>query len=170
MYYTQQEIDFLLTISWMCRKKVSALFNEKFNKNKSHEAIKRFYTRRGLKRDFKKSPREANSGCFKKGCRSHNEMNIGDEYVNPSSGFVLIKTRKGRIPKHHANWDDEIPKGMMITFRDGDKSNCNKENLMMVSHASLLRFNQSYARISNSENRESLLLMAQIKTEIHKAS
>ena len=168
MFYTQQEVDFLLSISWMCRKEVTRLFNEKFNKNKSHEAIKTFYIRRGLKRDFSRSPRVANSGTFKKGQKAHNEMKIGDEYVNPANGFVLVKTEKGRVFKHHHVWGEPIPDGYNLTFKDGNKLNCTKENLMLVPRSAMLRFNQSFFKKATPKNRESLLLIAQIKDTLHK--
>lgn len=170
MFYTQQEIDFLLSISWMCRKGATRLFNERFDKSKNHEAIKRFYVRRGLKRDFSKSPRMANSGTFKKGRKSHNEMQIGDEYIHPVSGLVMIKTEQGRVLKHHHVWGEPIPNGCNITFRDGDKLNCSKENLMLVPRSAMLRFNQSFVKKATPENRESLLLLAQIKDAMHKAA
>ena len=168
MKYTQQEIDFLLSVSWMCRKKVTRLFNEKFGKDKKHESIKTFYVRRGLKRDFSKSPRVANSGTFKKGQKAHNEMEIGDEYIHPRNGLIMIKTESGRVLKHHHVWGSPIPDGYNLTFRDGNKLNCAKDNLILVPRSAMLRFNQSFAKKATPKSRESLLLLAQIKDTLHK--
>ena len=168
MQYTQQEIDFLLSVSWMCRKKVTQLFNEKFNKSKKHEAIKRFYVRRGLKRDFSRSPRVANSGTFKKGQKAHNEMAIGDEYIHPVNGLVMVKTEQGRVFKHYHVWGEPVPKGYNLTFKDGNKLNCTKDNLILVHQSAMLRFNQSFIKKATPQNRESLLLLAQIKDTLHK--
>ena len=154
----------------MNRKKMAVLFNEKFGKTKTYENMKRFCCRYKLSRDFELDKKPKNKTTFKKGMKAHNVMDIGQEYINPSNGFVMIKTDKGRMLKHHHVWGEPIPHDMQISFIDGDRTNCEKSNLMLVTKAESLRFNQLYARKADASNRESFMLLAQIKTAIHKAS
>jgi hypothetical protein len=84
-------------------------------------------------------------GRFKKGeCRADNPSRrpIGWEFQE-KDGYVYVKCpdRKRRA-KHRWVWEQAhgpIPKGMVIRFKDGDRTNCQLENLFMVSQAENLR-------------------------------
>lgn len=79
----------------------------------------------------------------------HNYRPIGSERL--ADGYRERKmTQTGYpprdwVPVHHLVWADagrgKIPKGMALTFRDGDKSNFAIENLEIVSRAELMRRN-----------------------------
>lgn len=60
---------------------------------------------------------------------------IGDEKDN-GRGFIQIKTENGWMLKHHfvlKQNGKRIPKNYTVAFKDGDKTNCDFENLELVS-------------------------------------
>ena len=78
---------------------------------------------------------------FKKGERPINEMPIGSIVIN-SGGYKLRKKQmEGSLWErweflHRAVWiehNGEIPEGMVVSFRDGDKLNCDISNLMLIT-------------------------------------
>lgn len=82
---------------------------------------------------------------FKKGDRPMNEMPVGTITVN-SEGYKIRKRQMEGTqwerwePLHRAVWEEHngpIPEGMCITFKDGDRLNCDISNLMMVSRGEM---------------------------------
>lgn len=78
---------------------------------------------------------------FKKGQRPANEMPVGTVVVN-SNGYKLRKKQmEGTLWErweflHRAVWEEHngpIPEGMAITFKDSDRTNCDIDNLMLVT-------------------------------------
>jgi hypothetical protein len=78
---------------------------------------------------------------FKKGHRPVNELPIGTVVVN-AEGYLLRKKQMegGQWDRwehlHRAVWEEHngpIPEGMMVTFKDNDKSNCSIDNLMLIT-------------------------------------
>lgn len=78
---------------------------------------------------------------FKKGERPLNEMPLGSIVVN-SAGYKLRKrSMEGTLWErweflHRALWEEAhgpIPDGMVVIFKDGNKSNCELSNLMLIS-------------------------------------
>lgn len=144
---------------------MALMVNEKFGTDFSQTMMKQFRQRHGIKSGatgwFRKDNPPGNKGrkqseyCspeaiertkatqFKKGHRPVNEMPVGTIVVN-SEGYKLRKRQmKGGLwdrwePLHRAVWEEHngsIPKGMMVIFKDGNKLNCNIENLMLINHA-----------------------------------
>ncbi len=71
-----------------------------------------------------------------------NRLPVGREYINPSTGVILIKTEKGLEYKSRAVWEKEvgpIPKDGMIIFLDGDRTNCDISNLACVNKKIFIR-------------------------------
>lgn len=86
-----------------------------------------------------------NSGNFKKGQVPPNLMPVGSERVNVY-GYVEIKINVPNpyVPgqktrwkqKHHVVWESvngPVPKNHLVTFLDGNKENCDIENLELIS-------------------------------------
>ena len=80
------------------------------------------------------------STWFKKGHRPVNEMDVGTIVVN-SDGYKLRKiSMTGTLWErweflHRAVWEEHngpIPEGMMVSFKDSDKLNCDISNLMVI--------------------------------------
>ena len=74
---------------------------------------------------------------FPKGHIPHNHKSVGYERIN-RDGYIEVKTKEPRTfkPKHRLVWEKEngaIPPGYNIQFRDGNRLNCNIENLYMIS-------------------------------------
>ncbi|WP_207659037.1 HNH endonuclease signature motif containing protein [Blautia obeum] len=49
--------------------------------------------------------------------------------------------------EHHG----EIPKGKMVSFLDGDKDNCNIENLFLIDNETNLEMNRRELRFDEAE-------------------
>lgn len=80
---------------------------------------------------------------FKKGERPANELPLGSIVVNVD-GYKLLKIRMEGSQwerwcfLHRAVWANyygDIPEGMLVSFKDSDKLNCDPENLMLISKA-----------------------------------
>lgn len=78
---------------------------------------------------------------FKKGNRPVNELPVGTVVVN-SDGYKLRKRKaEGTLWErwehlHRAVWEEHngpIPEGMMVSFKDSNKLNCNIDNLMLIT-------------------------------------
>lgn len=164
MRYTAEQMVFLSKNATMNQKDLTVLFNEKFSTDKSYNSIRKWCLRNGFKRDFKQYPPRINDGAFKKGSAPVNEMKLGQEYIHPKTKVVMIKTEAGRVPKHYVVWGEPVPKGYVLMFKDGNKLNITKENLMLMTKAEHLRYNQRYARIANTENNETCLLLAKLRS------
>ncbi|MBW2644581.1 MAG: HNH endonuclease [Deltaproteobacteria bacterium] len=89
----------------------------------------------------------ANSGSFIKGTVPPNWQPVGSERIT-KDGYVEVKINepnpyvKGQMTrwklKHLYLWIKEngsLPVGHMLTFLDGDKENCEQDNLMLISRA-----------------------------------
>lgn len=85
---------------------------------------------------------------------NHNEIPVGTESVD-KDGYVMVKmpyrtglvSRKFWKYKHHLVWEEvngPIPEGMNLIFADGNKLNCNIDNLILVSDSELLKLNQEH--------------------------
>lgn len=90
---------------------------------------------------------------------NHNEVPVGTERLD-KDGYVLVKQpyRTGLASakfwkyKHHIVWEEvngTIPKGMNVIFADGNKLNCDIENLILVSNAELLIINQNHLYVKD---------------------
>lgn len=76
---------------------------------------------------------------FKPGHISHNTRPVGYESIH-CDGYVYIKVESGKKMqlKHRYVWQQrhgEIPQGMCIAFRDGNRQNCDISNLMLITEA-----------------------------------
>jgi hypothetical protein len=139
-------------------KELAALFNEKFGTNLSWERIRAFKKYHHLKSGIdgkikpgsefwklvKDDKKKANSTSYSKGHISVTERPIGFERTD-GEGYILIKVapRKWRI-KSHVVWEKyygKIPKGHAVIFVNGDKSNCDILNLILVSRRELGNLN-----------------------------
>jgi len=96
---------------------------------------------------------KANAGTFKKGNVSANERPLGFERIS-KDGYIEIKVPgKNRhtgydghfVFKHKYLWEKvhgAVPKGMAVTFIDGDKQNICIENLELITRAEVLQMNR----------------------------
>ncbi|MEG1861016.1 MAG: HNH endonuclease signature motif containing protein [Bacteroidaceae bacterium] len=88
---------------------------------------------------------------FKKGHVPGNKKPVGYERIN-RDGYVEVKTAEPNIfeAKHRLVWRQhrgEIPPGMNIQFRDGNKTNVTIDNLYMINRSRQMKTeNSMYAR------------------------
>lgn len=187
-HYSIEQIDYLKSIAHLPRPEMARLFNDKYNEHRTKESMQRFCSKHKLTgventgrlkkghntwNKGKKGYMGANRTSFKKGGVPHNTRALWSERTCSKDGFVWIKVSEpnGFVLKHHWVWDKagrEVPKGMVLCFKDGDKLNCDLDNLILMTRSELLRFNQSFIKKATPQNRESLLLLAQIKDTLHK--
>ena len=92
---------------------------------------------------------------FQKGHQPHNYRPIGSE-VTSADGCVWVKIADPNIrrEKHRIVWEAHngpIPKGYVILFADKNKSNCELENLILVSRAEMAVLNRFKLITDNAE-------------------
>lgn len=91
--------------------------------------------------------------AFKKGHKSHNAVNVGDETMKCNShdeGYVYVKVCDGKLnknwkPKQQVIWEKEygeIPNGHKVIFLDGNRFNFDINNLALVSNGEELHINK----------------------------
>lgn len=106
---------------------------------------------------------------FKKCNIPHNKARIGDEALTTGDNYVKVKIgepNKWEF-KHKLVWREhfgEIPPGMAITFRDGNRQNCSIENLRLVSKRALTHI----AKFCNTEGkaRDTAITLAELRLKI----
>lgn len=83
---------------------------------------------------------------FTSGRRAHNVKPAGSTRLHPD-GYVMVKTEEGgryellqrvRWREHHG---EDPPKGFVIGFHDGDRTNCEPENLYLTTRSEQMRRN-----------------------------
>jgi len=84
---------------------------------------------------------------FKKGAAPANQLPVGFIRVN-TDGYKDIKVAPGPgnwVQLHHHNWKlahgEYPPDGMLLIFKDGNKLNCDLENLELISRGDLMKRN-----------------------------
>lgn len=119
----------------------------------------------------------ANIHSFKKGNVPANRNPLWTERIDSKDGFILIKIPE-RNPhtghptrykhKHVWMWEQKHgprPDGMIVAFRDGDRQNCDTNNLMLISRAELLRLNQRGYKSIPDELKPSLLALTKLEVK-----
>lgn len=113
-------------------------------------------------------------GWFKKGEKPPNYTPVGTEKIRPSNGFVWVKVaepKKWRM-KQLVVWEaahGPVPKGMMLYFKDGDRTNCELENLMLVERRLIGTLNQSGLSQYRGELTEAAVNTARLQLAISDA-
>ena len=129
MQINNEQLDYLKTIvkGRQC-KEIADLFNQKFNTDCTAKQIEYIKYKYGLK-----------SGVdtrFRKNGIPHNKKKLHEETIY-KNGSVWIKIEEPNtwVQKHiyiYEKHNGKIPKGYDIMFLDGDKTNCEISNLILV--------------------------------------
>lgn len=87
---------------------------------------------------------------FQKGSIPPNAVPVGYERID-RDGYVYIKVegKKKLVLKHRYVWEQHngsIPKGYNIQFKDGNKHNCDIDNLYMISRGEQMRNENSASK------------------------
>lgn len=167
------------------------IVNKKFNMLLTYDILSRYCKRKNLKNGidtrFKKGHIPDNKGkgvsaetyekckatMFKKGHKPANYKPIGSERIDKKQGYILIKIADpGKwVAKHKFLYEKtygKIPKGKMVTFKDGNKLNFDLDNLICISRAENVVMNRWNLRGDIKEVTEIGINIAKIKTRISK--
>lgn len=113
---------------------------------------------------------------FKKGQTSWNHVPIGTISKN-KEGYLVKKVSEegGQWDRwkslHRLVWEEHngpIPAGMSIIFKDGDRTNCDIDNLMMVSQAENRVLTRKQLRFEDSELTEAGVHMVRLLIKANK--
>lgn len=150
-------------------KELTIMVNDKYGLELNPEQLKTFCTNHSIAsgRDGRFKPgheswnkdtkglTSANKTSFKKGSIPPNIKPLGHERICTKDGFILIKVNE-RNPytgaptrykhKHVVVWEavnSPVPAGHVVKFLDGDKTNCDIDNLIMITRAELCYLNKN---------------------------
>ena len=142
--------------------------------------------------------RVPNSGQFQKGHVSHNKGLKQADFMSPEAirfqpgscplnhkpvgserinvyGYIEVKIaepNKWRL-KHHIVWEEYHGKpqdDQMVIFLDGDKTNCDIENLALITKSVNARLNQGHLRFANPEFTKTGIAIAKLITKTSEVS
>lgn len=168
--YSEVELAFLHAHAALPRRDLHARFVERFDRaDVTRDQIKAKCTRMGLKTGrtgcYRTGNVPANKGRrgqsapgskatqFKSGQMPHNTKPLGYERICKKDGYILIKVAQRdphtgaatrMVRKHRHVWaqaNGPIPKGHVVRFLNGDKTDCDIENLICVPTSLNARLN-----------------------------
>lgn len=179
--YTLEQVEFIRNnVVGQSYAKLTEIFNAKFGLNLTASQIGGFIGNRklntGLTGRFEKGHVPVNKGIkgehlspsteFKKGNRPANYRSVGSERIN-ADGYCEVKIadpRKWKM-KHVVVWEQLhglVPKGHAVIFGDGDQSNMNPDNLVLVSRRQLAVLNRRGLIQNDVELTKSGILVADL--------
>lgn len=190
---TDDQEAYLKTIyKGVSNRECTRLLNDKFNLSLTCQQVKGLKARlkldSGLKgfyveervRDtrFKKGNMLGRDTQFKKGLTPHNKQPIGTEVVKDDGVFVKVSDVKGKYA-NTINWKlkqvyvweqhhGSVPKGKIVTFLDGDKSNFDINNLALVDRSELVTMQHHGLIYSDAELTKVGITVAKIKVKSNK--
>lgn len=152
------------------RKEILDLMNEKFEYNfnlaQIESAIKRFGYNTGFNGQFKKGHKTWNKGTkgltginktsFKKGHKPWNKKEVGSERTDVE-GYILVKVDEPSVwkLKHRIMYEKyhnvKLTQDDVIIFADQNKSNLEKDNLILITKNQLLKMNQDKLIFNDKE-------------------
>lgn len=188
--YTDDIIDFLREIApGRNYKEIVEIFNKKYDLDMTVDKLSSLLSRKKIntgtlgqfKKNYipwnkgKKGYMGANKTSFKKGNTPANWLPVGGETIS-KEGYTLIKVNnEGSMwqrwaLKHRVVWEQyhkkKIPKGAVIIFADGDRSNLDIGNLICVTREELKVLNKCRLISSVPELTKTGLNVAKIKIKL----
>ncbi len=181
--YTKEQLEFLREHA-VGRKsdELTDIFNSHFGlsvpRSSIRSAKKNHDIKCGVDCKFKKGfvpPNKGKKGInypgmvatqFEKGNKPWNYRPVGSERVNVD-GYIEIKVADPRTwkAKHVLVWEKvngSIPKGHVIIFADGDKTNVSLDNLILIPRSLLLVANRRKLLQGNAQATKTGLLIARV--------
>ena len=109
---------------------------------------------------------------FKKGNVPHNARAVGFERID-KDGYVMVKAtgRRKMELKHRLVWEEHrgaIPDGHCIQFLDGNRQNCDIENLYIISRVDQMKHENSLHARYPEDIRRLVQLKGALKRQINK--
>jgi hypothetical protein len=159
------------------RVEMTERLNAEFGAKYTHQQIQTYYSRNrivsgttGKCANRHRPPK----GVYPKGLyKWHIENNrsgkpkysVGD-VVKREDGYLHRKVGDGELVKeHHYVWEQAngpVPKGYMLIFKDGDRTNCELENLALVSRAENVYLTRKKMRFTDPQLTESAVNLAKL--------
>lgn len=179
--WTREQFEFIANAyKSMTIEQIHVAYNKEFNAQESLISI-RACTRNhkmlsGRTGQFERGESPWNKGTigvmrsnvtsFAKGHRPHNWQPVGTRRIS-HDGYIEIKIKEPRTwkAKHLLTWERHygpVPEGMMIKFKDGNKTYCAIDNLELVSRAENMILNQMKYSDLPEELKESARLVAKV--------
>ena len=164
-------------------------FGTKFGENQIEAYINNHGYKSGRTGCFKKGQKpwnagskgqgltKSNPGSFKKGNVPANTKHLYFERINKDRLVEIkvpipnpVKKTKTRF-MHKQRWVYEqhfgpIPDGYVVSFRDGNRENFDPENLMLLSKAEIMRFNQNRYLAAPDELKPSVAALSKLQAKI----
>ena len=114
---------------------------------------------------------KSNSGTFKKGNVPANTDKVGTEKIESKDEYIKVKVANPNSwrMKHHIKYEKfygKIPKGSVVRFKDGDKRNFKKGNLILVSRKLSLILNQNEYNKVSSRYKKTVMLISKIQDKM----
>lgn len=173
---------------------LTVALNQRFGINKTVKQLKNFVRNHAIKSGrtgcFDKGHTSWNEGTkglmkknktsFKKGDVPGNIKPIGHERICKKDGYIIIKTSannphtgyKGFYrAKHIVNWEAQngpVPDGMILRFIDGDKTNCEPDNLEVINKSLHLRLNQNDFTNTPNELKQTVRSISELEVNTFK--
>lgn len=183
--WSTEEKEYLKEIvSGKHHKEILELMNKKFEYNFTQDQIKSAINRYKLNTGFTgkfalggtpankgtKGICKANKGSFKKGQKCTNRREVGSERVN-IYGYTEIKIAEPGtwVLKHKLIWEEHngpLKKGDVIIFGDGNKSNLDIKNLILVTNQQLLMLNRKKLIQNDADLTRTGIIIADIYQKI----
>ena len=170
-------------------KEMTEKLNKAFGRNFSHLQIKGYYANHGISSGltgrFQPGHIPANKGThpptrgrmaetqFKVGHTPSNKLPIGS-IIMKADGYMWQKIGEGARDwrqKHLLVWEEAngpIPAGLFVTFKDGDRTNYELENLALVTMAENIELNRRGLRTEDKELTETGILVARLNCNVSK--
>lgn len=186
--FTEEQVSFLkVNYPVMSRKELTRALNESFKSDFKLSQVVAFLKNKKIKstRDGRfqigstpwntgtKGVCKKNSGSFLPGREPSNLKKYGDERVD-SDGYRLIKCQE-RNPYTNAIgfyrhlqvvvWEEAygpVPEGKIVCFKNGDRRNCEIDNLELRSRAEQLALNQHGYREAPKELKPTVRMLAEM--------
>ena len=183
--FTPEMIKVLKQHGSSSRADIANLINSKFGSSVTARQVQAKCNDLGLKAgsngQFGKGQTSWNKGIknstgfsstrYKKGNVPATARPVGYERIN-ADGHIEIKVEGERqmICKHRWVWEQAhgpVPEGYVVSFKNGIKTDCRIENLILLTRAELVRLNQSFIKLSTPETHETCVLLAKLKSKAH---
>lgn len=191
----KEQIDYVRQIAWhRTTEEIRTMLNEKFGTEYTYKQVKAMKNNHkinsGLTSQFEKGHTPWTKGksikeiCYKpesyarweshhwyKGNRPYNAVPVGTETVD-KYGYIKVKIAEPNVWdfKHRIIYEKAygpIPKGMLVALIDGDKTNLDPENMMLIDqHENGFRHKYAGMYEGNHELGKAVILNSKLKAKI----
>lgn len=151
--YTKEQRQFIIdNVKGTNYRVLAEMFNKEFGENKTRQQIKGYCNRHDLRNGV-----DSKATIFKKGHDPYTIVKPLYSEKKTGNGEVLIKVREdAKIGNYLENWElkkvvvweqhyGKKPKDLMVLQLNGDKNDCNIDNLILVEvHETMLLYKLDY--------------------------